>query len=126
MSLVDRLPGIGGKVKAGKYYIVSMLNAKVDAAYKTATNNYKVFGMSLENGVPMPKIVTICETFFEENKKESKFSDEMISSLTSLFARIELGEFEPEDGVWIREKVVPYLQGRKRALKTEVMRKTLR
>jgi len=43
-----------------------------------------------------------------------------------LFARIELGEFEPEDGVWIREKVVPYLQGRKRALKTEVMRKTLR
>lgn len=124
--MIDRLPGIGSKIKAGKYYVVSMLNKKVDAAYEKAIRNYKVLGMGLVSGVPIPKVVAICETFFNENKKESRFSDEMISSLASLFARIELGEFEPEDGVWIKEKVVPYLQGRKRFLKAEVIRKTLR
>jgi len=126
MGLIDKLPGIGGKVKAGKYYVVSLLNKKIDVAYDRAIRNFRVFAMSLENGVPMPKMVEVCEDFFNDNKKESKFSDEMVSSLGSLFARIELGEFEKEDGVWVKEKVVPYLQGRKRALKLEVVRKTLR
>lgn len=126
MGLVDRLPGIGGKVKAGKFYVVSMLNKKIDVAYNKAIVNFKVLGMGLEAGCPLPKVVKICEDFFNENKKESKFSYEMVSSLASLFARIELGEFEKEDGFWIKEKVVPYLQGRKRALKLEVVKKTLR
>lgn len=126
MGMIDRLPGIGKKVAAGKYYIVSMLNKKVEVAYNKAIANFKVLGMSLVSGVPLPKVVKICENFFNENKKESKFSDEMVSSLASLFARIELGEFEVEDGVWVKEKVVPYLQGRKRFLKAEVIKKTLR
>jgi len=126
MGLIDKLPGIGGKVKAGKYYVVGLLNKKIDVAYEKAIANFKVLGMGLESGVPIPKIVEICEKFFEENKKESNFSEEMCRALHSLFGRIELGEFEPEDGVWIKDFVVPYLQGRKRALKLEVVRKTLR
>ncbi len=126
MGMIERLPGIGSKVAAGKYFVVDMINKRIDSLYKKAIDNYKVFGMSLESGVPLPKVVKICEKFFNENKKESKFSDAMVSSLGSLFARIELGEFEEEDGKWIKEKVVPYLQGRNRALKLEVVRKTLR
>ena len=50
----------------------------------------------------------------------------MCKSLSSLFGRIELGEFEPEDGKWIKLVVVPYLKNRQRALKFAVAKKTLR
>ena len=126
MGLIDRLPGIGKKVKGMKYGVVGMLNKSVDESYKKAIANYKVLGMSLESGVPYPKIVAICEKFFKENKKESSFSDEMCWSLNSLFGRIELGEFEPEDGKWILAIVLPYLENRKRALKFAVAKKALR
>jgi len=126
MGLIDRLPGIGKKVKGMKYGMVGMINKSVDESYKKAIANYTVLGMSLESGVPYPKIVAICEKFFKENKKESSFSDEMCSSLHSLFGRIELGEFEPEDGVWVKEIVLPYLKNRQRALKFAVAKKALR
>jgi len=126
MGLIDRLPGIGKKVKGMKYGVVGMLNKSIDESYKKAIKNYTVLGMGLENGVPIPKVVEICEKFFKENQKESSFSEEMCWSLRSLFGRIELGEFEPEDGKWVREIVLPYLKNRQRALKFAVAKKALR
>jgi len=126
MGFIDRLPGIGKKVKGMKYGVVGIINKSIDESYKKAIANYTVLGMSLESGVPFPKIVAICEKFFKENKKSQVFSEEMCSSLSSLFGRIELGEFEPEDGKWIKEIVLPYLENRKRALKFSVAKKALR
>ena len=126
MDLIDRLPGIGNKVGAGKYFVVSMINKKIDSSYKKAIANFSVLGMGLESGVPIPKVVAICEKFFKENKKEAEFSEEMCRALNSLFGRIELGEFEPDDGVWVKDFVLPYLKNRQRALKVAVIKKTLR
>ena len=126
MGLIDKLPGIGKKVKGMKYGVVSIMNKSIDKSYKKAIANFTVLGMSLESGVPIPKLVESCEKFFKENKKESNFSDEMCWSLRSLFARIELGEFELEDGKWIKKVVLPYLKNRQSALKFAVAKKTLR
>ncbi len=126
MGLIERLPGIGKRVGKMKHGVVGMINQRVDSQYKRAVNNFKVLGHSLESGVPFPRLVKDCEKFFEENRKESKFSDEMCSGISDIFARIELGEFEPEDGAWVRKVFVPYLRGRQTALKLEVVKKTLR
>ena len=126
MGLIDRLPGIGKKVKGMKYGVVGIINKSIDESYKKAIANYTVLGMSLESGVPIPKVVEVCEKFFKENKKESDFSEEMCWSLHSLFGRIELGEFEAEDGEWIKSVVLPYLKNRQCALKFAVAKKTLR
>lgn len=126
MKLIERLPGIGKKVSIGKHAVVGMINKSVDSQYKKALNNFLVLGMGLETGVPIPKVVESCERFFKSNWKESKFSEETCNGLHDIFSRIELGEFESEDGVWVREVFVPYLRGRQTALKFEVMKKTLR
>ena len=105
MGLIERLPGIGKKVGEMKYGVVSMINKSIDISYKKAIDNFVVLGMGLESGVPISKVVGKCEKFFKSNKKESKFSEEMCSKLDSLFKRIELDSFEPEDGVWVKKVV---------------------
>lgn len=126
MRLIERLPGIGRRVGEMKYGVVGMINQRIDSQYKKAINNFKVLGQGLERGSPIPKIANDCEKFVKENWKESKFSEEMRSDVKEVFANIESGDFEAEDGVWITTIFVPYLRNRQRALKLEVMKKTLR
>ena len=126
MKIIERMPIIGKKIGEMKYGVVSMLNKSIDMSYKKAINNFVVLGMGLESGVPIPKVVSKCEKFFKLNKKESEFSEKMCSKLDSLFKRIEMGNFEPEDGVWVKKIVVPYLKDRQRSLKLSVMKMTLR
>ena len=126
MGLVDRLPGIGTKVKGAKYGVVSLINQRIDSQYKKAINNFAVLGQGLEMGSPIPKVAEACEKFVKDNKKESRFSEEMVSGVSEVFENIKLGDFEKEDGVWISNVFMPYLRNRQNCLKLEVMKKTLR
>jgi len=124
--LIDKIPVLGNKVGGMKYGVVSIMHKSIDMSYKKAIDNFVVLGLSLESGVLLPKVVGSCEKFFKSNKKESSFSDEMCSKFDSLFKRIDLGEFEVEDGVWVKEVGVPYLKNRRNALKMAVLKKTIR
>ena len=117
-KLKDAKTGAQGLVYSQAANVATML-------YSRARKNFLVLADGLKSGVVLPKIEKKCRKFCKDNAKEWKRFDKEckeLAGMEEIFERIEDADYSKEDGIWIEQTFIPFLESKLNQDKMELLK----